>query len=87
MSIVHGGGGLPSVLGWILSCRVASKRPVMLGGVPRQCLLHQGQINKQSLQKAAALLGEGKVKPVIDSVYEMEDVLKVFELLHKPQRS
>ncbi|EXJ91887.1 hypothetical protein A1O3_00437 [Capronia epimyces CBS 606.96] len=81
MSIVHGGASFLSVLAWALSIRIASRRPVILGGVPRKCLLHQGQINLESLGKAAGLIAEGKLKPVIDSVYEMEDVLQGYEKL------
>ncbi|KAK4946527.1 zinc ion binding [Elasticomyces elasticus] len=47
--------------------------------VSRRCLLHQGQIDAATLQKAAAYIAEGKVKPVTDSVVEMEDVLKGYE--------
>ncbi|KIX01214.1 uncharacterized protein Z518_08939 [Rhinocladiella mackenziei CBS 650.93] len=77
ISIVHGGASFVSVVFWLLSIRIASRRPVILGGVPRKCLLHQGKIDRENLLKAAALIEEGKLKPVIDSVYEMEDVLKV----------
>ena len=77
MPLVHGGGNVLGVVRWVLGIRIAQWRPLILGGVPRKSLLHTGQIGRAGLEKLVALLEEGGMKPVVDSVIEMEEVLKV----------
>lgn len=77
MPTVHGGGGICAILRWGISCKIAEIRPTILGGVPRECRLHEGHIGPGDMEKLAAFIDEGKMKPVVDSVYEMEDVLEV----------
>ena len=77
MPLIHGGGGLLDVIRWQLGIMIAKRRPLILGGVPRKCMFHSGRIERAGLQKLVAFIEEGRMKPVVDSVYEMEEVLKV----------
>ena len=77
MPLIHGGGGVLDVIRWQLGIMIAKRRPLILGGVPRKCIFHSGRIGRAGLQKLVAFIEEGRIKPVVDSVYEMDEVLKV----------
>lgn len=77
MSIIHGGGSILNIIGWLLSITIAKSRPVILGGVPRKCVFHSANMGRESLQKLATFIEEGNMKPVVDSVYDMEQVQQV----------
>jgi NADPH:quinone reductase-like Zn-dependent oxidoreductase len=51
--------------------------PTWLGGVPRRYVTVTGFVNQEGLEKLRALVEEGKLRVVIDSVWDMEDALKV----------
>lgn len=76
---MHGGGNALQIICWILGIAIAKRRPVILGGVPRNCAFHSGRVGKEALQTLAHFIAEGKMRPVIDSVYEMDEVLLVCE--------
>lgn len=77
MPLIHGGGGLLDVIRWQLGIMVAKNRALMLGGVPRKCMFYSGKIGREGLENLVALIEEGRMKPVVDSAYEMDEVLKV----------
>ena len=77
MPLVHGGGNVLDVIRWLLGIMIAQRTPLFLGGVPRTCLFHQGNVGRAGLDKLVAMIEKGKMKPVVDSVIEMEEVLKV----------
>ena len=77
MPLIHGGGGLLEVIRWRLGIMIANRRPLILGGVPRKCIFHSGKIGSEGLQKLVAFIEEGRMRPVVDSVYEMDEVLEV----------
>ena len=54
-------------------------RPVWLGGTPRQWRkLPVMTVQKEKLEGLARYVNEGKVKPVVDSVFAFEDVLMAY---------
>lgn len=56
-------------------------RPRWAGGTKRNFSIVSLKTNKTELEEIQKLVAEGKVKPVVDSVYEFEDVQKAFEKL------
>lgn len=66
-----------SIVLWVLSIMIQSRRPTWLGGVPRKCVFHSGRPKTESLNEMVALVEKGRLRGVTDSVYEMEDVIKV----------
>ncbi|GAA5898782.1 hypothetical protein JCM8208_005394 [Rhodotorula glutinis] len=54
-------------------------RPKMLGGVPRKYTFGMMTTDKKELEEMAALIGEGKLRPIVDSVFSFEDALKAYE--------
>ncbi len=65
------------ILSWVFWEKIERFRPVMLGGVPRRHRMHNAFINQARLQRVVRLADEGKVRVPIDSVWKMEDVVKV----------
>lgn len=61
----------------VLTWQFYSIWPVFLGGVPRRCFFYSGQPNARNLQIVGGLVEDGKLKGRVDSVWDMEDVLKV----------
>ncbi len=55
--------------------------PTWLGGVPRRCVCVTGFVNLDELEKLKKMVEEKKLKVVIDSVWEMDDALKVCAFL------
>lgn len=55
--------------------------PVLLGGVPRRGRFHSGKIDERTLKLVGQLVESGSLKGVTDSVWPMEDALKVCSLL------
>ncbi|KAH9858136.1 NAD-P-binding protein [Lenzites betulinus] len=56
-------------------------KPGFLGGVKRKWKLFQVKAVRKDLVEFAKLVEEGKVRPVVDSVYAYEDALKAYERL------
>ena len=55
-------------------------RPLWLGGTPRQWQkLPVMTVQKEKLEGLARYVNEGKIRPVVDSVFAFEDVLKAYE--------
>lgn len=52
----------------------------MLGGVPRRSFFHSGNINFRNLSLVRDLVEDETLKGVVDSVWDMEDVLEVSRL-------
>jgi len=57
----------------------AAAFPTWLGGVPRRWSMVMVAHKKESLQGMQVLIAEGKVKPVVDSVFSFEDTLKAYD--------
>lgn len=56
-------------------------RPRFLGGVDRKWVQVNAISNSKQLEQLSALVTEGKLKVPIDSIWDMEDGLKVCELV------
>ncbi|OSD03381.1 NAD-P-binding protein [Trametes coccinea BRFM310] len=54
-------------------------KPGFLGGVRRKWKLVSVKPVEKDLKEFAKLVEEGKIKPLVDSVYEFEDVLEAYE--------
>lgn len=89
MSITHasltpGALGLLSfvanVVRQVASWQMSMIWPVVLGGVPRKCFFHSGSPNARNLELVRQLVEEGKMKGVVDSMWSMEDGLKVWPI-------
>ena len=65
------------MLSTMIPAKLERFRPVMFGGVPRNHRMMNGGPDKETLLEAVRIVEEGKLKVVIDSVWEMEDMLKV----------
>lgn len=61
----------------VLTWRIYSVRPVFLGGVPRRCFFFSGQPDARNLSLVRQLVEDGKIRGTVDSVWDMEDVIKV----------
>lgn len=64
---------ITQVLGW----QMAAILPVALGGVPRKSFFHSGTPTARNLEIARQLVEEGKMRGVVDSVWGMDDAMKV----------
>lgn len=51
--------------------------PTFLGGVPRPYIFHSATPDVQTLNRVKQLVAEGKLRQVVDSIWEMEDVPRV----------
>ncbi|EPS94590.1 NAD-binding protein [Fomitopsis schrenkii] len=56
-------------------------QPGFLGGARRSWRLMQAKQKRADLEQIAKYLAEGKVKPLVDSVYAFEDALQAYERL------
>ncbi|OJT04698.1 Zinc-type alcohol dehydrogenase-like protein C16A3.02c [Trametes pubescens] len=54
-------------------------RPTFLGGVNRKWKMIQVKPVPEDLKEVAKLVEEGKIRPLVDSVYAFEDALKAYE--------
>jgi len=54
-------------------------RPRWLGGIDRNYSIIMLANNKKDLENMRDLVAEGKLKPVVDSVFSFEDTLKAYE--------
>jgi len=54
-------------------------RPKLLGGVPRQYTFGMMTTSKDRLDEMAKLVGEGKLRPIVDGVYAFEDAIKAYD--------
>lgn len=77
MSVTHGGGGILSILYFLLSFNVRASWPVSLGGIPRRGIFHSGNVVQSSMQKLPALIEAGHIRGLVDSEWAMEDAIKV----------
>ena len=68
-------GMLESIAG-LLSMAESIARPWWLGGPPNKFTLILCQANKKHLEEIAGWVADGKVKVVLDTVYEYEEVPK-----------
>ena len=66
---------------WLVWIAINRIWPVALGGVPRRGLFHSGKIDTRTMRIVEHLVQEGEVKGVVDSVWKMDDALKVRTLL------
>ena len=64
---------LPSIWSFLANLYL----PAWLGGTPRSYQMITGTPNQRDLERVRKLIEEGDLKPVVDSVWGMEDVLKV----------
>ncbi|KAH7065159.1 hypothetical protein B0J12DRAFT_561210, partial [Macrophomina phaseolina] len=53
--------------------------PNWLGGTPRTYVLQQTKLDQECREELVWLLKEGKLNRVVDSVFDMEDVLAAYE--------
>lgn len=77
MPLIHGGGTILGMIRWFIGIKIAQTMPLFLGGMSRKCLMHSGKISKEALGKLVSFIEEGKMRPVIDSVIEMDQALQV----------
>lgn len=62
---------------WTLWCwKKNTLWPTLLGGVPRKYIMFSTFPNGKQAEKLAEMVRQGKLKVAIDSVVEMEDLLK-----------
>jgi NADPH:quinone reductase-like Zn-dependent oxidoreductase len=77
MPLIHGGGTILDMIRWFIGIKIAQTMPLFLGGMPRKCLMHSGKISKEALDRLVAFIEDGKMRPVVDTVIEMDQVLQV----------
>ncbi|KDQ59443.1 hypothetical protein JAAARDRAFT_33007 [Jaapia argillacea MUCL 33604] len=58
-----------------------SMRPTWLGGVRRKWTFYSTGLKPEVLETITQLVSDGKVKPIVDSVYPFEDVVNAYEHL------
>lgn len=66
-----------SLFSWMIQSKLERFRPVILGGVPRRHRFHNAFPDQEKLQRVARMAEEGKLKVLVDSVWKMEDGMKV----------
>jgi NADPH:quinone reductase-like Zn-dependent oxidoreductase len=70
-------GAFEGVL-WTLWCWTKNLVwPKLLGGTPRRFVMFSTMPSAARAEKLAKMVEEGKLKVVVDSVFDMEDVLEV----------
>jgi hypothetical protein len=77
MSVIHGDGGYLNLFSALLGFALHMYWPVMLGGTPRKYVFHSGNIDAETMAKLPALVNSGDLTGLVDSVFEMEDAIKV----------
>lgn len=63
----------------ILKHGLAAIWPRFLGGIPRKHSTYALMSKKEDLEDMNGMLAAGTLKPVVDSVFAFEDVLKAYE--------
>ncbi|KEF57614.1 uncharacterized protein A1O9_05532 [Exophiala aquamarina CBS 119918] len=81
MPLIHGGGTILEMIRWFIGIKIAQTMPLLLGGMPRKCLMHSGKISKEALDKLVVFIEDGRMRPVLDSVVEMDQVLQGYSKL------
>ena len=71
-----------ALLSYLIPAKLERYRPLWLGGVPRKHRMMNGTPGNGGVQRAARLAEEGKLKVVLDSVWDLEDAKKVCQPLH-----
>ncbi|KAK4555626.1 hypothetical protein LTR86_007379 [Recurvomyces mirabilis] len=66
-------------LGFIKFALGANLTPGVLGGGKRKLVIFVSDIKRQNLDKIAALIADGKVKPVTDGVFGMSDAVSAYK--------
>ncbi|KIJ44140.1 hypothetical protein M422DRAFT_30646 [Sphaerobolus stellatus SS14] len=69
-------GGLGNILKSVFQTQL---RPSWLGGTNRKFRLVSVNNKKEDLEELRDLIGEGKLKPLVDSTFSFDDVLKAYE--------
>lgn len=67
-------------LSWILT----TIWPVLLGGVPRRGFFHSGTPTARHLEVSRQIAEQGHLKVVVDSVWDMDDVLEAYKHIDGP---
>ena len=75
------GGELFGFITALLQIQLKAIWPLWLGGIPRKGIFYSAHLDQASMQRVADLAEEGKLIGLTDSVWEMEDVLKVSTLI------
>lgn len=75
-------GQVTSLLRWAKN----SNLPTILGGVPRKYIMFSASLSGENAEVLARLADEGKLRVIIDSVFALEDALKVIILKTQPVR-
>ena len=75
MEATHGGGILNFLSFLIILC-LRMYWPVFLGGVPRKLMFYSADIDSDSLRKLSDLVESGRLRGVVDSEWEMEDLVQ-----------
>ena len=70
------------LLSWLIPAKLERYRPVFLCGVPRKQRMMNGVPLNGTVQRATQLAEEGRLKVMLDSVWDMEDAKKVNLPLH-----
>ncbi|KAL1968722.1 hypothetical protein VTN77DRAFT_1548 [Rasamsonia byssochlamydoides] len=70
---------LAGFLSWTWTQMLNMFWPSFLGGVPRPYCFHSTTPDVNTLNRVKKLVAEGKLRQVVDSIWEMEDVLKAYE--------
>lgn len=71
--------GVSPNLGGMLQIGSNMLRPGLLGGGKAKYSMVMGQASKSGLEQVGEWMKEGKVKPVLDTVFEWEDAPKAYE--------
>ena len=61
----------------MVQAKLEGVRPVLLGGVPRQYRMHNAFPSQEKIQRVVKMAEEGKLNVLVDSVWKMEDAIKV----------
>ena len=72
----HGSKSFFSIARFAFSAWWQGTMPVILGGSPRRCLFHSGNLTKKALESVADMVENQKLKGLVDSVWEMESAVK-----------
>lgn len=72
-------GAMEGMGKWLWATAVNRWWPVFLGGTPRKFVFQQTNIDQEGREELLRLVKEGKLKRVLDSVFEMEDVLGAYD--------
>ena len=76
MSVVAEGSWL-AFLSWALTAQLNRFLPTVLGGPPRRFLFYSATATREDTKKVLELVEGGKLKPLLDSVWKVEDGKKV----------